>query len=328
MARTDSMDQGLVSTMTDEECAAINDDDDEVAANAAGEDDGGDDDADDDAPADPAIEPAAAPPAAAPDAAAASAADPAPEPAAEPAPAPAAVARDDEPFRLDIKLPDDFQERVDALKAAKAELRERRKAGDIDDEDYDSEIDKLAEQQSELDQIKSQVAMAERINAQAQERIKARDEAAANRFLDAAKGEGVDYNDPERFGFLQVSLNTVRRDPALAGRPFIDLLKEADVRARKAYAALHGGPAPAAAPAAPAAPPTPAQAKAAAVAARKPDLSAAPASLAQVPGGDGPGDVGGEFDYILDLDGTAYEDAIAELARNPTKWARFQAQMQ
>jgi hypothetical protein len=45
-----------------------------------------------------------------------------------------------------------------------------------------------------------------------------------------------------------------------------------------------------------------------------PPADAAPRTLADVPGGDGPGDVGGEFADVLALDGEAYEHAIARMS--------------
>jgi hypothetical protein len=54
---------------------------------------------------------------------------------------------------------------------------------------------------------------------------------------------------------------------------------------------------------------------------RTPPVDAVPATLANVPGGDGPGDVEGEFADVLALDGMAYEAAIARMT--PTQRERF-----
>lgn len=75
-------------------------------------------------------------------------------------------------------------------------------------------------------------------------------------------------------------------------------------------------------PAAPPAPAAKADPVAAAREARKPDLKAETPSLAHVPGGDGPGDVAGEFADILALDGEDYEAAVARLT--PAQRERFQ----
>ena len=54
---------------------------------------------------------------------------------------------------------------------------------------------------------------------------------------------------------------------------------------------------------------------------RKPPLDIAPKTLAMVPGGEGPGDVDGEFADVLALEGLAYEQAIARMS--PTERERF-----
>jgi hypothetical protein len=57
--------------------------------------------------------------------------------------------------------------------------------------------------------------------------------------------------------------------------------------------------------------------------ARKPPIGSAPATLAQVPGGDGPGDVAGEFADLDALEGEALEGAIAKLTpAQREKWVR------
>ncbi|NCV33493.1 MAG: hypothetical protein EBW05_11360 [Betaproteobacteria bacterium] len=48
--------------------------------------------------------------------------------------------------------------------------------------------------------------------------------------------------------------------------------------------------------------------------ARKPPLDIAPKTLAMIPGGEGPGDVDGEFADVLALEGLAYEQAIARMS--------------
>ena len=84
--------------------------------------------------------------------------------------------------------------------------------------------------------------------------------------------------------------------------------------AHRRVMALHGLAAPArgAEP-----PPTPAKTNVE----RKPDLSALPKNLAQVPGSSGPGDVSGEFSDVMSLDGFDMEDAIARMT--PAQRARF-----
>jgi hypothetical protein len=54
---------------------------------------------------------------------------------------------------------------------------------------------------------------------------------------------------------------------------------------------------------------------------RKPPIDAAPKTLAHVPGGPGPGDVGSEFADVLSLDGMEFEQAIARMT--PAQRERF-----
>ena len=56
---------------------------------------------------------------------------------------------------------------------------------------------------------------------------------------------------------------------------------------------------------------------------RTPPLSAVPKTLAQVPGSDGPGDVGSEFAGVDALNGDELEDAIARMS--PTQRAKYAA---
>ena len=54
---------------------------------------------------------------------------------------------------------------------------------------------------------------------------------------------------------------------------------------------------------------------------RKSPVDALPATLAQVPGSDGPGDVSGEFSELDSLEGLDYEQAIAKMT--PVQRERF-----
>lgn len=55
---------------------------------------------------------------------------------------------------------------------------------------------------------------------------------------------------------------------------------------------------------------------------RKSPIDAAPKTLAQAPGADGPGDVSGEFTDLDALDGEALEDALARLS--PMQRAKYE----
>lgn len=336
---TENMDADLVSTLTDEERAAIDDPEADAQALAAiaaagdpGDDDDGDDD--DDGPADPALAERAPAAAAAPAAEPAAVATAAPAPGADgamvdaaAAPAPAAesvpeVGGDAPAPVYEFKLPDDFAQRQEALKTSTAELRERRKQGEVSNEEYDAEIDRMADERRELDRLQTRADVA--ADMQRQHEVTQRT-TVANSVMDGAKKAGLDYTaDEEKFAELRATMDALQRIESHRAKGFEHVIREADRRVRLAHGIGVTAPAPTPAPA-PAPAKTPAQIKAEANKARSVDLSEAPKTLAQVPGGDGPGDVGGEFEDVMSLEGEAYEDAIAALAKNPQRFARFQA---
>lgn len=356
---TQSLDQDLLSTMTAQERAALDDaDESQIAAlravaegAAAG---GDDDDDDDDAPRDPALDddgdaaaqpagdaaaPAAAPaptadaagaaapaPAAA-DAAAAAAQQPAaadakpadgakPEPAAAPAPQQVAA--------FEFELPADYDARVQALKDNRSDLRKQLDAGDISLDEYTVKLDELADEARALDKLAVKAEVSESMRRQV---IVAENERIANAVMASAKEIGLDYgSDEAAFAELKANLDALQNAPA-AKKGFAHCIAMADrmvrldrglpLEAPKATAPAASAPAPA--------PVAPKDVKAAAAAARTPDVATLPKSLAGVAGGDGPGDAGGdEFEDMDSLSGFELEDAIAARARaNPRFIDRF-----
>ena len=117
---------------------------------------------------------------------------------------------------------------------------------------------------------------------------------------------GTDYmTDEARRNDLDLFVKALGNDEANADKPMAWFLAEGHKRVQ----ALHGAPV-----AAPTPTPKPAaDAVAAARAARTPNVDAAPKTLAQVPGADGPGDVGGEFAHLDSLEGDQLEAAIARM---------------
>ena len=316
MSTAATLDKDLLATMTPEEQAAIaGADPDEIAslkAVAAGsadttnddDDDGADDDGADDGADDAAPAPAAAPAAAA----------PAPAPAAAPAPAPAPAAADDapQPFVYRFQAPADFEEQVAANRQAREAVFADLKAGEISVDELPAKLAELDEQARRLDGIRLQAEIAQNQAQQAAEASKA---AAVERlFSEAARPENgaIDYRaDAKAQKDLDLFVRALAADDANEDKPLKWFLDEAHRRVR----ALRGDT-----PAPPPPPPPKADTR------RTPPLDAVPQSLANVPGGDATGDVGGEFDDILSLDGEAYEDAIAGMARrDPARFARFQA---
>lgn len=303
--------------LTPEELAAINDgrpSDAEIAslkAIADGADDG-DDDGDDDGAAPAAAAPAAVPaqaPASAPapaDAAAAPAADisaPAPAPAQSPSAAPAPA----DPFvpQYVAALPEDFDAKTKDLAAKTGDLAKRFKDGEIDFDQYQAESQALT---AERDQLLVQRAKAEISTEMRGQTAQQTWQTAVRGFLGhVATSEGIDYaKDPQRFADLDAFVKVLANNPANDSKPMSWFLEEAHRKVK----ALHGDVA------APAPPPAPVDAKAAARAAveqRRPDPTAAPKTLAAVPGSDGPGDVGSEFADIDALEGDELEAAIQRM---------------
>lgn len=307
-------DDDLMATLTDEEREAMADDalsDEDRAALAAvagdtppatdadaddsddDEDDDEDEDDDDDEPGDgqPAEGAGAAP----------AEGQPAAEPPAEPPAEPAQADADDELPQYNATLPADYQQRVDGLTQRTAEIQQKFNDGEIDLAERDQELAKVQADREELLLIRARADSLRELNEQNARQQWNRQ--IASFMADAAKPEqgGIDYRkDPAKAQDLDEFVRTLANRPENADKPGPWFLAEA----HKRVMALHGITA---------ARPTPAQAKAAAVAARKPALSDVPTNLAGIPGSDGPGDVGDEFADIMSLEGQDYEDAIARM---------------
>jgi hypothetical protein len=131
------------------------------------------------------------------------------------------------------------------------------------------------------------------------------------RFMSAtAKAEGgIDYvKDAEKNADLDLFVKALARDEKNSDKPAEWFLSEAHRRVQ----AMHGI----------ATKPTPAPTLEKPAASRKPPIDAAPKTLAQVPGGDGPGDVdGNEFADVDRLTGDAQEEAIRRMT--PSQRERY-----
>lgn len=322
-------DPALIDNLSPEERAALEGvDEQELAAGLApapadppaGSDDDDDDGSGDDdaaavaAPTPPAPAPAPAAAAEAAPVAPAVAAEPAaPAQAPQPAPAPPAPV-------FVFKLPDDFEQRKSALAEKEAGIWQRFDDGEISREEMRTELDRLNAERTELNNLALKADLARDMQQQTAEQM--RQQEINGLFARAARPEngGIDYaKDPAKLADLDGFLKVLAANDANEDKPLQWFLDEA----HKRVCALHGiRPAAASAP-------DPAKAKAEALARREPDLAGVRASLSQVPGGQGNGDVGGEFDDILALDGEAYEDALLAMQRtNPGRFARFQAAQQ
>jgi hypothetical protein len=300
-------DEHILSTMTDEERAAILEEQspEELAAIAAiasgaenGPDDEDDELDDDNGAADPA---------------AAVVTPVTPAAKAEPA---APVAADttevaDKAFQPSYQaaLPEDFDAQVAAVKAQTDALADKFKSGEIDFDQYRIEAEALSKSSRALDELSFKANLAQDMKAQTVEQEWAH---TVSRFMVAtAKVDGIDYkNDADKNADLDMFVKALANDPRHADMPGEWFLTEGHKRVK----AMHGiGLAAAPAPAA-------ADPKAS----RKTPLDAAPKTLAQVPGGDGPGDVdGNEFSDVDRLTGDAQEAAIAKMT--PAQRERYMA---
>lgn len=313
----------VMSTLTDEERAAIEDDlsDAEkaalaaVAAAAKGDDEDEDDGDDDQNASAPAAAPAPAPAAPAPAPveapaeapAAAPVAAPAPAPAADPAPAP----RERADATYHSELPADYQARVDKLAADRKELGTKLEAGEITLQEYTAKSDALLEERDELNalRVKADISNESRQQSQATQWRNA----VSDLFHEVRTAGGVDYEKDEgRRNDLDGFVRSLANNAANEGKSMDWFLREAHRRVQ----ALHGetaapGPAPAAAPAAAASAPA---APAPKPATRTPPVAAAPATLAHVPGGDHPGDTGDEFADLDSLDGDKLEAKLSRMS--------------
>lgn len=310
MSANSSLDQDTLATLSDEEREAIasseySEAELETMKNLAGDasdddnqdDDDSDDDSDDDA-ADAASQNKAedaAPPAAA------EATPPADEkPAADEVTAaePAQVVP-----RYEAALPEDFNDRVSALGTAETEAWQKFNDGDLDQAALQAELSRIANERSELNAIKVKSEISQEMTAQTAAQ---QWQATINRSLaNFAKPEqgGIDYRkDEAKMADLDQFVKLLANKEENSDKPMEWFLAEAHKRVQ----ALHGiAPAP-----------KKDETKDAikeASASRKPNLEAAPKTLANVPGGEGPGDVGGEFAEVDQLDGEELEAAIGRM---------------
>jgi hypothetical protein len=198
-------------------------------------------------------------------------------------------------------LPEDYAANVDEVKAKRAELADQFKSGTID---FDSYNVHLAEVNAQAEALTIQRAKAEISQETSQQAAARQWNAAIGTTMDhAAAVDGIDYRADEAKGKdLDAFVRALGNDQANADKSMQWFLDEA----HKRVMALHGLTPGKAAPGAPAVPAKPGP--------RKASLEGMPASLAQVPGADGPGDVSGDsFAHLDSLDGEALEQAIAKM---------------
>lgn len=196
-------------------------------------------------------------------------------------------------------LPEGFAEKVAGIEAEQDALAEQFKAGDIDFDEYRASAAALDTRRDALSatRIKAEIsAEMEQQNAEQQWQD------AVNALVGRAAAEDkIDYSkDTEKQRDLDVFVKALAADDRNSAKPMRWFLDEAHKRVK----ALHGVQTAAPVPVVPAGKP----------AARRPNLAAVPKTLAHVPGGDGPGDLGDEFSGVDGLDGLDLESAIAKMS--------------
>lgn len=212
----------------------------------------------------------------------------------------------------EAKLPSDYEDQVKSLATQEADLKAKFKGGDIDFEELEVQRGELLLKREELTLARAKAEISQEMTQQtAQNQWKT----TVDRFVSSASKEdgGIDYRqDVDKQADLDQFVKVLANRQENSDKPMEWFLTEAHKRVK----ALHGV-------ATTEKKPDPAAIAKAANDARKPPIGSVPATLAQVPGGDGPGDVAGEFADLDALDGEALEGAIAKLTPGQReKWAR------
>ena len=180
-----------------------------------------------------------------------------------------------------------------------AEIKRQFRSGEIEFDEFEAQRSTLLTEREALTIARTKAEISQEMTAQTAEQ---QWRSTVNTFLDATTlAGGPNYRtDAEKMGDLDLFVKTLAARPELANKPAEWFLAEADRRVR----ALHGLTTPE---------PPRADPVADATARRRVDPSAAPRTLAQVPGSDGPGDVGSEFADVDALEGDALESAISRM---------------
>lgn len=208
-------------------------------------------------------------------------------------------------------LPENFNELVADIATKQADLRAKLKAGELDIDEFDAQNEALIAQREDLRIARTKAEISREM---AHQSAAQRWESAQKAFFDRVSSEPGfgDYRktgNEARVAELDTFIKALAADKANEDKPVEWFLEEAH-RRTKVLNGLEPYPQKAKKPTA-----------AEAIEARKPDMKAVPKTLAQVPGGDGPGDVGDEFADLDSLDGPAMEAAIARM--NEAQRERF-----
>lgn len=299
-----------LDSLSDEERAALEDDEDTEGAAAAKESDE-DDDAED-APAEDAK-------------AAAASADNAPDETADDADS--EEDGEEEPAEADAPEPvvpllsgpeaAGFDEQIAALEAQRKDVRAQYRAGDLDADAYDATLDDIARKISAIEGDRREAALTERFNRDIET---ARYVSILNSFKAQVKdAQGVDYDgNPKLLDLFDAEIKALANDETNEDKSYDWFLKTAHQRVLDEQARIaeslgfvrSGKPAPSTA------------ATRNAIAARRPSAPAV-GSLATVPSADGEQPGTTEFAHLDGLGGDDLESAVARMTpEQQDRWAR------
>lgn len=212
---------------------------------------------------------------------------------------------DDQPIRnqpfipkYEARLPENYAQTIADLKSAEDDLKAKFKAGDIEFDEFEEQRAQIQSQRETLNSAKLKAEISQEMGQQTAQQTW---QNTVNTYLTAVRKE-VDYFANEDLATdLDGFVKQLANNPKHANRDMTWFLAEADKRVR----ALHD--------LAPRKAAKATEKKPDELPNRKPNLDKAPKSLAQVPGGDGPGDVEGEFAHLDNLEGDELEAAIAKM---------------
>lgn len=197
---------------------------------------------------------------------------------------------------------ENYDARMVAFTAEKTELRRLLNEGEIDMDDYEIKKDAVTNQETELRLEKRDAENNARNNEAIKGQLWQRDqddffEIEANKVFLGNKALYTAFNE---------TVKDLASDPANAARNGTWFLTEAAKAVRESISALY--------PKAENTPPSPP---------RKPDLKSVPKTLGSLPSADINGQDDGEFAYLDKLTGKAQEVALAKLHLDPDREARY-----
>lgn len=199
--------------------------------------------------------------------------------------------------RYDAKMPEDLETKLTDIDTRRKEAAAKFKEGEIDFDAYTAENDALMAERATLDRHVTKAEIAEEITTQ--NAVADWNAAIGRQIAKALKEDGIDYNkDAAKGKDLDNAVKLLASDPANGDKSYDWYLAEghAMVKAKHRIPDRVAGDAPGKP-----APRTP------------PAAASIPKTLAQVPGGQGPGDVADEFAELDRLSGIEYEVALAKL---------------